>query len=358
MPDYLARRNSLRKIFQDSAQCAVFFDQVSVRYLTGFSGSNSALYVGSDANQDRLLTDSRYTQRAKSECPDVDIEIESDFIKKLHDLLTDNLVKKIALDPKRTNLLQADSLKNKDKFEILAISEILAPLRAIKDEYEIKQIKKACAITADTLWYLINDLRPGINERKISSLLQEGFLKRGADGLAFASIVASGENSATPHHEPSKRILQRGDMITIDCGALVNGYHADMTRTVFIGSCADWQKDIYDLVMNAQAEGRKKLVYGAIAEDVDAAVRKVIDDGKCGEFFVHGTGHGVGLEIHEPVFLTKGVKTKLSKGSCITVEPGIYLPGKGGVRIEDTCLITEGDAEVLTPGSHEIICVA
>ncbi len=277
MPDYLARRNSLREIFQDSAQCAVFFDQVSVRYLTGFSGSNSALYVGSDANQDRLLTDSRYTQRAKSECPDVDIEIESDFIKKLHDLLTHNLVKKIALDPKRTNLLQADSLKDKDKFELVAKSEILATLRAIKDEYEIKQIKKACAITADTLWYLINDLRPGINERKISSLLQEGFLKRGADGLAFASIVASGENSATPHHEPSKRILQRGDMITIDCGALVNGYHADMTRTVFIGSCADWQKDIYDLVMNAQAEGRKKLVSGAIAEDVDAAVRKVID---------------------------------------------------------------------------------
>jgi len=358
MPDYLVRRNRLRTIFQDSAQCAVFFDPVSIRYLTGFSGSNSALYVGLDANQDRLLTDARYTQRAKTESPDIDVEIESNFIKKLHEKLTLNSNKKIALDPKRINLSQAEALKDKDKFEIVAISELLAPLRAVKDEYEIKQIKKACVITADTLWFLINDLRPGMNEKQISNLLQEGFLKRGADGLAFASIVASGENSATPHHEPTKRILERGDMITIDCGALVNGYHADMTRTVFIGSCADWQKDIYDLVMNAQAEGRKKLVSGAIAEEVDAAVRKVIDDGKCGEFFVHGTGHGVGLDIHEPVFLTKGVKTKLSKGSCITVEPGIYLPGKGGVRIEDTCLITDGDAEVLTPGSHEIICVA
>ena len=231
-------------------------------------------------------------------------------------------------------------------------------MRSVKDEYEIKQIKKACAITADTLWFLINDLRPGINERKISSLLQEGFLKRGADGLAFASIVASGPNSATPHHEPSKRILERGDMVTIDCGALVNGYHADMTRTIFIGSCADWQKDIYDLVMNAQAEGRKKLIEGAIAEDVDEAARKIIRDANYGDNFVHGLGHGVGLEIHEPVFLVKDVKTKLSKGSCITVEPGIYIPGKGGVRIEDTCLITENGAEVLTPGSHEIICVA
>ena len=358
MPDYVARRNSLRAIFNTNAQCVVFFDQVSVRYLTGFSGSNSALYVGSDANQDRLLTDSRYTQRAKTESPDIDIEIESNFIKKIHEVLTLNSNQKIALDPKRTNLFQAESLKDKDRYEILPIPEILAPLRSIKDAYEIKQIKKACAITADTLWFLINDLRPGMNEKQISNLLQEGFLKRGADGLAFASIVASGENSATPHHEPTKRILERGDMITIDCGALVNGYHADMTRTVFIGSCADWQKDIYDLVMNAQAEGRRKLVPGAIAEDVDAAVRKVIDDGKCGEFFVHGTGHGVGLEIHEPEFLKKGVKTKLSKGSCITVEPGIYLPGKGGVRIEDTCLITDGEAEVLTPGSHEIICVA
>jgi Xaa-Pro aminopeptidase len=255
-------------------------------------------------------------------------------------------------------IAQGEALSNKDVFELVKIREMLAPLRSVKDDYEIKQIKKACAITADTLWFLINDLRPGMNERQISNLLQEGFLKRGADGLAFASIVASGENSATPHHEPTKRILERGDMVTIDCGALVNGYHADMTRTVFIGTCADWQKDIYDLVMKAQEAGRKKLIAGAIAEEVDEATRKIIRDANYGDFFVHGTGHGVGLEIHEPVFIAKDVKTKLSSGSCITVEPGIYLPGKGGVRIEDTCLVTEGEAEVLTPGSHEIICVA
>jgi Xaa-Pro aminopeptidase len=256
------------------------------------------------------------------------------------------------------NIAQGEALSNKDTFELVKIREILAPLRSVKDEYELKQIKKACAITADTLWFLINDLRPGMNEKQISNLLQEGFLKRGADGLAFASIVASGQNSATPHHEPTKRILERGDMVTIDCGALVNGYHADMTRTVFIGTCADWQKDIYDLVMKAQEAGRKKLTAGAIAEEVDEATRKIIRDANYGDFFVHGTGHGVGLEIHEPVFIAKDVKTKLSSGSCISVEPGIYLPGKGGVRIEDTCLVTEAEAEVLTPGSHEIICVA
>ena len=307
---------------------------------------------------DLLLTDSRYTQRAKDESPDIEVQIGQEFIKEIHKIFNKQSIKKLAIDPTKLNLFQAEALADGDRFELVKFKGLLTPLRSVKDEYEIKQIKKACAITADTLWFLINDLRPGINERKISSLLQEGFLKRGADGLAFASIVASGPNSATPHHEPSKRILERGDMVTIDCGALVNGYHADMTRTIFIGSCADWQKDIYDLVMNAQAEGRKKLIEGAIAEDVDEAARKIIRDANYGDNFVHGLGHCVGLEIHEPVFLVKDVKTKLSKGSCITVEPGIYIPGKGGVRIEDTCLITENGAEVLTPGSHEIICVA
>jgi len=358
MVDYLKRRDGLRKIIELSSQVAVFLDPISIRYLSGFSGSNACLIVGVAKEIDLLLTDSRYTQRAKDECPDIEVQIGQEFIKEIHKIFNKQSIKKLAIDPTKLNLFQAEALADGDRFELVKFKGLLTPLRSVKDEYEIKQIKKACAITADTLWFLTNDLRPGINERKISSLLQEGFLKRGADGLAFASIVASGPNSATPHHEPSKRILERGDMVTIDCGALVNGYHADMTRTIFIGSCADWQKDIYDLVMNAQAEGRKKLIEGAIAEDVDEAARKIIRDANYGDNFVHGLGHGVGLEIHEPVFLVKDVKTKLSKGSCITVEPGIYIPGKGGVRIEDTCLITEGDAEVLTPGSHEIICVA
>ena len=358
MVDYFKRRNSLRKIIEKNSEAAVFFDEVSIRYLSGFSGSNAALLVGVDESVDVLLTDSRYTQRAKDEATDIKVEIDREFIKHIQEAMAKKNLKKISVDSLRLNIDQADQLSGEKRFELVKNRDLLSPLRSVKDDYEIKQIKKACAITADTLWFLINDLRPGMNEKQISNLLLEGFLKRGADGLAFSSIVASGVNSATPHHEPSKRILERGDMVTIDCGALVNGYHADMTRTVFIGNCADWQKDIYDLVMKSQAVGRKELIAGAIAEDVDEAARKVIRDANHGDFFVHGTGHGVGLDIHEPVFLAKGVKTKLSVGSCITVEPGIYLPGKGGVRIEDTCLITDGEAEVLTPGSHEIICVA
>lgn len=357
MVDFLNRRQSLRKIIENKAQAAIFFDPVSIRYLTGFSGSNAAVLVGEDKEGDLLLTDPRYTQRAKDEATDIGVEICSDFFKSIKEKLVSRAVKQIAIDPIRINLSQADLFIDQ-AFELIKFKGLLNPLRSIKDEYELKQIRKACAITADTLWFLINDLRPGMNEKQISNLLQEGFLKRGADGIAFASIVASGVNSATPHHEPTKRILERGDMVTIDCGALVNGYHADMTRTIFIGSCADWQKEIYDVVMNAQLQGRKSLVSGAIAQDVDEATRKVVQEANYGDYFVHGTGHGVGLEIHEPVFIAKDVMTKLSVGSCITVEPGIYLPGKGGVRIEDTCLVTNGEAEVLTPGSHEIICVA
>ena len=358
MPDFLARRNNLRNIFSSTSSAALFFDAVSIRYLSGFSGSNAALLIGSDAKDDLLLTDERYTNRAKVESSDIKIEINRDFFSIIKRELNRLNLKKIAIDPKLINFSMAEIMQNELNLELNKFKDFLSPLRMIKDDYEIKQIKKACAITADTLWFLINDLRPGMNEKQIARLLQEGFLKRGADGLAFTSIVASGINSATPHHEPTNRVLERGDMVTIDCGALVNGYHADMTRTVFIGTCADWQKEIYDAVMQAQLLGRKKLKVGVTAEEVDKECRNYIEKANFGTYFVHGTGHGVGLEIHEPMFLAKEVKTKLSSGNCITVEPGIYLPEKGGVRIEDTCLVTDGEAEVLTPGSHEIICVA
>ena len=358
MPNFLERRNKLREIFASTSNAALFFDAVSIRYLSGFSGSNSALLIGTDAKDDFLLTDERYTKRAKDEAIDIKIEINRDFFSIIKSQVTQLKLRKLAIDPKLLTFTQAEFIQKDLNLELVKFKDFLSPLRMIKDEYEIKQIRKACAITADTLWFLINDLRPGMNEKQIARLLQEGFLKRGADGLAFSSIVASGINSATPHHEPSNRVLERGDMVTIDCGALVNGYHADMTRTVFIGTCADWQKEIYDTVMNAQMLGRKKLKIGVSAEEVDQECRKYIEEANFGSYFVHGTGHGVGLEIHEPMFLAKEVKTKLSSGNCVTVEPGIYLPDKGGVRIEDTCLVTDGDAEVLTPGSHEIICVA
>ena len=358
MPDYLSRRNKLRKLFEDYAQASVFFDQVSIRYLTGFSGSNAALFVSQDEKSDLLLTDSRYTKRAEVEATDIEARIDRNFIKNIKEILVKEKIKNVAIDPKLINVATSESLTKDLDIKLVKFEDFLSPLRMIKDEYEIKQIKKACAITADTLWFLINDLKPGMTEKQISQLLLEGFLKRGADGLAFASIVASGKNSATPHHEPTKKEIERGDMVTIDCGALVNGYHADMTRTVFIGSCADWQKDIYLAVMNSQNLGREKLKPGISAEEVDQTCREYIEKANYGQYFVHGTGHGVGLEIHEPMFLVKDVKTKLSVGNCVTVEPGIYLPDKGGVRIEDTCLVTQTQAEVLTPGSHELICVA
>lgn len=178
MVDYLLRRDALRKILINKAESAVFLDPVSIRYLSGFSGSNAALLVGQDKNFDQLLTDSRYTQRAKEESPDIEIKIDREFIKQIHKQLELHSIKKIAIDSTRINIAQGEVLSNKDTFELVKIRELLAPLRSVKDEYEIKQIKKACAITADTLWFLINDLRPGMNEKQISNLLQEGFLKR------------------------------------------------------------------------------------------------------------------------------------------------------------------------------------
>ena len=167
MVDYLSRRDALRKILIDKAESAVFLDPVSIRYLSGFSGSNAALLVGQDNTLDLLLTDSRYTQRAKDESPDIEVQIDREFSKQIHMQLESKSIKKIAIDSTRMNIAQGEALSNKDIFELVKIRELLAPLRSVKDEYEIKQIKKACAITADTLWFLINDLRPGMNEKQI-----------------------------------------------------------------------------------------------------------------------------------------------------------------------------------------------
>ena len=160
MVDYLSRRDALRKILIDKAESAVFFDAVSIRYLSGFSGSNAALLIGQDKDSDVLLTDSRYTQRAKDESPDIEVQIDREFNKQIHKHLESKSIKKIAIDSTRMNITQGEALSNKDIFELVKIKEMLAPLRSVKDDYEIKQIKKACAITADILWCLINDLRP------------------------------------------------------------------------------------------------------------------------------------------------------------------------------------------------------
>ncbi|MGA0883971.1 MAG: M24 family metallopeptidase [Candidatus Nanopelagicales bacterium] len=349
-----ARREALRA--QLAGDWAYFTDYESIFYLSNFSGSNAVLVIGDKEESDLLITDARYQERVKSIENEIKVVIAHDFKAILKEQIPTSV--QLRIDGKRVSAYQASELVSAlpDR-EIISAVDFLLNLRIKKDEAEIAQLKKACEITSQSLWYLINDLRPGMTEKQIAKKFWQNALDRGADALAFDTIVASGENSASPHHEPMGRVLQKGDLVTIDCGVSFNGYQSDMTRTVFIGKTEAWQVEIYQSVMQAQAEAIAKAQIGIVAQEVDATAREVITNAGFGDYFVHGTGHGVGIEVHEAPFITSGNQTELNENFCFTVEPGIYLPGRGGVRIEDTCILTKGGLEILTKGSHEIICV-
>ncbi len=244
--------------------------------------------------------------------------------------------------------------------ELVRASQTVEALREIKDEGEVALLRLACEAADAALADLIDrgGLRPGRTEREVGRELEALMLDHGADGVSFETIVASGANSAIPHHRPTEAVLAAGDFVKIDFGALVGGYHSDMTRTFVLGKAADWQLEVYQLVADAQRAGREALQPGADLRDVDAAARLVIADAGHGEHFGHGLGHGVGLQIHEAPGIGATAAGTLRAGSVVTVEPGVYLPERGGVRIEDTLVVageTSGHApELLTRFPKEL----
>jgi Xaa-Pro aminopeptidase len=235
-------------------------------------------------------------------------------------------------------------------------------LRAIKDEGEIDALRTACAVADRALADLIaaGGIRRGRTERDVGLDLDDRMRRLGASDPAFETIVAAGENSAIPHHRPTARVLRAGDLLKLDFGAAVGGYHSDMTRTFVLGRPSDWQVEIFSLVAAAQLAGRRAAVVGATGGEVDAAARDLITAAGYGEAFAHGLGHGVGLQVHEAPSLGRGQAGIIEPDMCVTVEPGVYLPGRGGVRIEDSGVVraegTPGSAyEVLTLTSRELV---
>jgi Xaa-Pro aminopeptidase len=231
--------------------------------------------------------------------------------------------------------------------ELVRAAGTVEALREVKDAGELALLRLACEAADAALEDLVarGGLRPGRTEREVSRELEALMLDRGADGISFETIVAAGPNSAIPHHRPTDAVLADGDFVKIDFGALVAGYHSDMTRTFVLGKAADWQLEIYRLVADAQRAGREALRPGAGLQEVDAAARQLIADAGYGENFGHGLGHGVGLQIHEAPGIGATSAGTLRAGSVVTVEPGVYLPGRGGVRIEDTLVVADGTSE-------------
>jgi Xaa-Pro aminopeptidase len=353
------RRERLRNEVRDAGlDAALVTNLLNVRYLTGFTGSNGSLLVPAEG-PDVLATDGRYTTQAGAQAPDVELLITRVTAPALAARARDAGAGRLGIESHHVTVDDFGTLgKAADGAELVSLRRAVERQREIKDDDEIALLREACSIADRALAALIGDggIRTGRTEREIGRDLDARMLELGAYERSFETIVAAGLDSAIPHHRPTDRVLERGDLVKLDFGATYGGYHSDMTRTFVLGEPADWQREIYELVAAAQAAGRTALAPGAELKGIDAAARDVIAAAGRAEEFAHGLGHGVGLEIHEAPALGPLSVGTLADRVAVTVEPGVYLPGRGGVRIEDTLVVRDGtDPELLTTTTKDLV---
>lgn len=324
-------------------------DKSNVRYLTGFTGSNGQLFI-TDKKQE-FLTDGRYITQASAEVSkDFSCVFYKKMLKEIPEIVSNKgKTKKLLFEPGNLTVKMLNKFKELTKgITWVPITEESAELRIIKSKNEVKILKKAAKIANIALEKALIKIKPGDVEREIALDIEIGMRRGGADGVSFEPIVASGVRSALPHGRASEKKIKSGELLTIDCGSIYKGYCSDETVTVVLGKPDKKQKEIYSIVKDAHDLAMDAIKPGAKCETIDKIARDHIAKKGYGKNFTHSTGHGVGLDIHELPNLASGITTKLEPGMVITVEPGIYIPGWGGVRIEDTILVTETGHEVLT----------
>ncbi len=335
----------------------------NLRYLAGFTGSDGVLVVSADG-EGRFTTDSRYETQAGQETRDVSVTVYKRKLDGTVDAVKAAGAARVGFEASVMPVETADALREQLSavktaaggavaFEPVP-AEAMAPLRMRKDAEELDLLRRAASIAADSLAYTIALVKDGAREIDLALELEFAMRKRGAERLAFDTIIASGVRSALPHGRASEKRVAAGEFITIDYGARYNGYHSDETWTGVVGEPSAEQRRIFGLVKEAQAAGIAAVRAGVKASEVDAAARRIIDAAGYGRNFGHGTGHGIGLAVHEAPGVNTAGTVILEPGMVITVEPGIYLPGWGGVRLEDMVVVTETGAETLTRTSKEL----
>jgi Xaa-Pro aminopeptidase len=358
------RRDRLAaRLAADELDALLITDLVNVRYLTGFTGSNAALLVFADDTPPLLATDSRYRTQAARQAPDLHTAIERACGRHLVGRAVAAGARRIGFESHVVTVDGFDALACElcGAADLVRAPGAVETLREVKDAGEVALLRRACEAADAALTQLIagGGLRPGRTERAVGRELEALMVDHGADGPSFETIVAAGANSAVPHHRPTDAVLEPGDFVKIDFGALVGGYHSDMTRTFVLGpTVADWQREIYELVSAAQQAGLDAAQPGAALCEVDGAARRLIADAGYGEHFGHGLGHGVGLQIHEAPGIGSAAAGTLRAGAVVTVEPGVYLAGRGGVRIEDTLVVSAKGPGVLSRFPKELTVLA
>ncbi len=325
------------------------------RYLTGFDYEDGGVLLTADTAF--LLTDSRYIEAAKEAVQGMQCISCNGLLKTIETLLLEKGIQKLYVE-------QGISLSQFQRLQTLQVELVaddtletaLTQARVVKDETEIAFLKQAQTITEKGFEHILSFIKEGVTEKQVALELEFFMRQNGADGVSFPFVVVSGANTSRPHGVPTDKPIQKGDFVTMDFGALYKGYHADMTRTVAVGEITDRQRSVYDTVLRAQKAALQGVRAGISGKEADAFARDVIRAAGYGEYFGHGTGHGVGVEIHEaPRLSPLAPDTPLPAGAVVTVEPGIYLEGEFGVRIEDMVVLTEKGNENLTKAKKDLI---
>jgi Xaa-Pro aminopeptidase len=360
--DHARRIGLLRRRMRKAGFPALLITHLTdIRYLSGFTGSSAAL--GITRRSARLFTDGRYKAQAAEEVNNAQIEIVSGppAIAATQWLAAQSGIELAAFDPVHTTVAELARLRSElpARLRRAFLTPLAAPLveslRLVKDEEELELMSAAALIGCELFEHILGVIRPGIPEIEVAAELEHQARLHGAEGMSFETIVASGERSALPHGKATSALLPRKGFVTLDFGIIREGYCSDMTRTVHLGKLRADERNAYEAVLEAQQAGVDAVFANASCAEVDEAARSVLRSAGMAEAFAHSTGHGVGLEIHESPRVGAGQNTRLQAGMVVTIEPGVYWPGKFGIRIEDMVAVTTTGGRVLTPAPKALI---
>ena len=345
MNQYSDRINKVRKLISSDNEALLITSNANVYYFTGFNNSEGSVLITS--NNAYMFVDFRYIETAKNIVNSCEVIMYNSLLEEYNHILSDNKINKIYIESKDYSVYQLNNLKksllkiNASVISNEVLDNKIENLRIIKSAMEIEYIQKAQEITEKAYNDILSLIKPGVYEKDIALELEYKMKKYGAEDVSFDLITITGAKTSLPHGVPSDNIIKHGDFFTMDIGSLYRGYHSDMTRTVAVGRISDEQKNIYDIVYNAQVSALESVCAGNSCFNIDKTARDIIANAGFGKCFGHATGHGVGLDIHENPSVSPRSDTILSEGMVITIEPGIYLENKFGVRIEDMVLVTE-----------------
>ena len=345
--------NLLKKIAAENLDAIILSKPENIFYFSGFRGDSTILLIG--RNFRRLITDGRYTEQAKLQTADFEIVEHSDgLIKKLAGEIKNVGAKIVGFEGRVLTFDEYNSLSGKISGVELKSVEVDS-LRQIKDAAEIANIRRACEIGDRAFTEVLNFIRAGVSEIEVAAALENLMRRYGSEKPAFDTIVASGVRGSLPHGVASEKVIGAGEFVTLDFGAKYNGYCSDMTRTVCVGKASDRQREIYNAVLEAQLYGLENIKAGVSGKFVDCAVREKLNRADLGRYFTHALGHSLGLEIHEEPRLSRLCDKILAAGMIVTDEPGVYIAGEGGLRIEDTVLVKIDGAETLTNAPKNLL---